>query len=68
MFMFSTRADCCEEHYSWRFDECMGVSTVPVDRWYPDWFPHHSSSEDTYKKDGNAPTYMILNPGERICS
>lgn len=66
-FMYSTRADCCEEHYPYIYDECMGISKVPVDKWYPDWSPG-MPSEDTCKKDGNAPTYMVLNPSKLIAA
>jgi hypothetical protein len=66
-FMYSTRADCCEEHYSDIYDNGMGVSKVQANEWYPDWSPG-MQSKDTCKKDGNAPTYVVLDPGKFVAA
>lgn len=55
-YMFSSKSDCCNEHYTWNLPECMGSSTSGR-KYYPDW-----SGDDTCKADGDAPKYMLLNP------
>eukprot|EP00804_Cyclotella_cryptica_P017072 CCRYP_003317-RA/>CCRYP_003317-RA protein AED:0.06 eAED:0.06 QI:0/1/0.5/1/1/1/2/198/460 len=57
-YLFSTKADCCKEHYSWNLVECMGTSSATSgNKYYPDWL-----GDDTCKNDGAAPTYMAQNP------
>lgn len=58
-FFFSNKADCCNEHYDWSYDDCMGSSSAANssggsgDKWYADW----TSGEYTCKNDGGAPDY-----------
>ena len=62
-FIFSDKKSCCEEHFSWGFDICMGDGTVAAvvygngsgDKFYADW----TSGTDTCKNDGLAPEYMV---------
>lgn len=57
-YLFSTKADCCEEHYSFNLEECMGTSAGNSGgKYYPDWL-----GDDTCKNNGAAPTYMVQNP------
>ena len=55
--MYSTKRECCDEHYSWN-PECMGGRVGNTGRkYYPDWAGDH-----VCKNDGEGPTYMALNP------
>lgn len=55
-FIFSTKKDCCEEHYASNYALCMGEQTGGSGKkWYPDW----TSVEKTCKQDGGAPEYML---------
>jgi hypothetical protein len=57
-YLFSTKADCCNEHYSWNLVECIGSSSASSgSKYYPDWL-----GDDTCKNDGAAPSYMAQNP------
>jgi hypothetical protein len=57
VYMYSTKRDCCNEHYSWNL-ECMGESMGTTgNKYYPDW-----TGDDICKNDGEGPTYMALNP------
>jgi hypothetical protein len=58
-YLFSTKADCCEEHYSFDLAGCMGGSSSGSSgtKYYPDWL-----GDDTCKNDGSAPDYMVQNP------
>ena len=58
-FMFSTKQDCCDEHYSFDVGSCMEDSTAGIsgDFYYPDW----TSGDEGCKNDGNAPDYMVSN-------
>lgn len=57
-YLFSTKADCCNEHYSWNIAECMGSSAGNSGgKYYPDWL-----GDDTCVNDGSAPDYMVNNP------
>ena len=58
MYMFSSQADCCAEHYSHNEGVCLGngvSSLASGDRWYPDW----TQGVEACKNDGNAPQYML---------
>lgn len=63
-YFFNTKADCCDEHYSWNKVACMGGSSSSASgagsgtSWYADW----TSGDETCKNDGNAPDYMVNNP------
>jgi len=60
VFMFSTKADCCEEHYSFAMGVCTGngvSSLASGNKWYADW----SSGDETCQNDGQAPQYMVDN-------
>jgi hypothetical protein len=58
-FIFSTKKDCCEEHYSWALSTCMGGANAKGSgkKWYADW----TSGDETCKNDGKAPDYMVDN-------
>jgi len=67
-FIFSDKASCCAEHYSWNEASCLGGiggtsishSTATASsgkKYYADW----TSGDDTCKNDGAAPEYMINN-------
>lgn len=57
VYLFTSKADCCNEHYSWN-QGCMGSSSgTSSQKFYADWL-----GDDTCKNDGKAPTYMVLNP------
>lgn len=58
-FLFSTKADCCAEHYSYNMATCLGSSTslASGNKWYADW----TSGDETCKNDGQAPSYMVEN-------
>jgi hypothetical protein len=58
-FIFSTKAECCAEHYS-TSTTCLGTTSASAgsaDKWYADW----SSGTETCVNDGNAPDYMVDN-------
>ena len=59
-FFFSSKSDCCNEHYDWSYGDCMGSSSAANgrggrsgDKWYADW----TSGDYTCKNDGGAPDY-----------
>lgn len=54
----NTKADCCNEHYSWDVAACMGGSASGASGglYYPDW----TSGDEECKNDGNAPEYMAI--------
>ena len=58
VYLFSTKRDCCEEHYSFSLEKCLGTSAGTSGRkYYPDWL-----GDNTCKNNGAAPTYMVQNP------
>jgi hypothetical protein len=57
-YLFSSRADCCSEHYEWNYDDCVGAAATTSGLYYPDW----TSGDNVCKNDGNAPDYMVKNP------
>jgi len=59
-YLFSTKQDCCDEHYSWDLTSCMGGSSATGASgsfYYPDW----TSGDEECKNDGKAPDYMVSN-------
>lgn len=37
-YLYSQLSDCCQEHYQWNYDECIGSSKKPYSAlFYPDW-------------------------------
>jgi hypothetical protein len=60
-FFFTTKANCCNEHYDWSYSDCMGSSSGATgtgsgrsgDKWYADW----TSGDYTCKNDRRAPDY-----------
>lgn len=57
-YLFSTKADCCNEFYYWDLETCLGGSAASSgNKYYADWV-----GDDTCKNDGRAPQYMVLNP------
>ena len=57
IYLYSTKRECCDEHYSWNL-ECMDGSVGNTGRkYYPDW-----TGDDICKNDGEGPTHMTLNP------
>lgn len=57
MFLFNSKSDCCNEHYSWDYEACMGGSAAAGSGvlYYPDW----TTGDNKCKNDGNAPDYMV---------
>jgi hypothetical protein len=54
-YLFNTKKDCCQKHYSWNYAECVGEEDADSgEKWYVDW----TSGDDTCKNDGKAPKYM----------
>lgn len=54
VWMHDTINDCCDKHFKYKFDECVGTtgaavpSTTPGStNWYPDW----EGSEDVCKNE-----------------
>ena len=67
-FIFSDKASCCAEHYSWNEASCLGgiggtsishgtATASSGSKYYADW----TSGDETCKNDGAAPEYMINN-------
>ena len=58
-YLFSTKVECCEEHYSHDVSKCMGGGAAGASGglYYPDW----TSGDEECKNDGNAPDYMVKN-------
>ena len=55
-FLFTSKTDCCQEHYSWDYDNCIGDDSAGSGKlYYPDW----TSGNEECKNDGEAPDYMI---------
>ncbi|KAL7447635.1 hypothetical protein ACHAXS_000031, partial [Conticribra weissflogii] len=58
-YIFLSREDCCERHFSWRYDLCMGKD--PNDShsqlFYPDW----EGTNRGCLNDGKEPLYMRSN-------
>jgi hypothetical protein len=65
IYLFSTKADCCTEYYSYNMADCLGGSgaTSSGSSYYADWL-----GDDTCKNDGGAPSYMIANPTQWLYS
>ena len=74
-FIFSDKASCCKEHFSWSLDTCMGgiggtniaygdgISTAVVGGGSGDkYYADWTSGDDTCKNDALAPEYMINVP------
>ena len=41
-YMFTHKTDCCEKHYSYNYDDCVGISTSAYSNlYYPDWEADH---------------------------
>lgn len=70
-FIYSDKASCCAEHYSWNEASCLGgiggtsishgtSAASSGSKYYADW-TSGSDDSDTCKNDGNAPEYMINN-------
>ena len=71
-FIFSDKASCCAEHYTWNEASCLGgiggtslthgTSTASSgSKYYADW-ESEKAEDQTCKNDGAAPEYMINNP------
>jgi hypothetical protein len=71
-FIFSDKKSCCEEHFSWGFNVCMGgiggtsiahgdgTSTIVYGDGSGDkYYADWTSGDDTCKNDGLAPEYMV---------
>ena len=72
-FIFSDKRSCCEEHFSWGFNVCMGgiggtnishgsgsSNAAGSDSGSGDkYYADWTSGDDTCKNDGNAPDYMV---------
>jgi hypothetical protein len=57
-FLSTSKKDCCEEHYSFALEKCVGGATATSgSKYYPDW----ESGDDECSNDGNAPDYMVAN-------
>jgi hypothetical protein len=57
-FLFTSKKDCCEEHYSFAIDKCIGGETATSGtKYYPDW--DNGAVAETCSNDGNAPDYMV---------
>jgi hypothetical protein len=58
VYLFNTKADCCNEYYEWGLDDCLGISSGGSgSKYYADWL-----GDDICKNDGGAPLYMVQNP------
>lgn len=58
-YMFSQLADCCQEHYGWNYDTCIGASSnVNNGQYYPDF----SNTDHVCRNDGAQPPYMNNSP------
>ncbi|EJK73487.1 hypothetical protein THAOC_04881 [Thalassiosira oceanica] len=50
-YMFTHKSDCCQQHYNWNYEECLGISTTANSNlYYPDWEQDHIC-----KKGGGQP-------------
>jgi len=47
-YLSPTLEDCCEKHFSWRKDDCMGSTMAGSNKWY---VVYGSQSEETCVKD-----------------
>lgn len=57
-YLFVELADCCKIHYSWDFDNCVGIDLIPSGLYYPDW----EGDNEGCKNDGGEPSYMVNDP------
>lgn len=53
-YLFTHKVDCCERHYSYNYEECVGTSASAYSNlYYPDWEKDHIC-----KTGGTQPLYM----------
>jgi hypothetical protein len=57
-FLFNTRQGCCQQFYSWDYNNCVGIVETKSSLYYPDW----TDSSHVCKNDRKQPTYMNTNP------
>jgi len=56
-FMYSQKQDCCQQHYSWDYNNCVGAKrTQNFGKYYPDF----DGTEHVCVNDGLQPMYMDL--------
>ena len=34
---YSTQTECCAVHFSWKYNDCVGVKQQPTYKWYAEW-------------------------------
>jgi len=57
-YLFTDLKDCCEKHYSWDINTCVGATGLEnANMYYPDWV-----TDKTCKKGGGQPQYMNNSP------
>lgn len=57
LYMSSQKQDCCQQHYSWKYNECVGAKrTENAGKYYPDF----DGADHVCVNDGLQPMYMDL--------
>lgn len=58
-YMFASKVECCEQHYNWKYVECVGTKTSANKGLY---YPDFDSSDHVCRNDGQQPMYMDQSP------
>jgi len=60
-YLYANKIDCCQQHYNWRYVECVGAknsASKNAGLYYPDF----DGSDHVCRRDGKQPTYMDNSP------
>jgi len=58
-YLFASKVDCCQQHYNWRYTECVGAKMGNNNGLY---YPDFDSQDHICRNDGDQPTYMDQSP------
>lgn len=58
-YLYASKVDCCQQHYNWRYNECVGAKrSVNAGLYYPDF----DNQAHICRNDGAQPLYMDQSP------
>jgi hypothetical protein len=71
-YLFETLQDCCEMHYGWNKNECMGQAATGSNKYYVDWSTFKCTKDCSAGTDcgGLAESWevgMLRNTKEECC-
>eukprot|EP00956_Cyclotella_meneghiniana_P034765 scaffold108040_cov122-Cyclotella_meneghiniana.AAC.5 len=65
LWLHSTLAECCNTHYFWKSNECIGTTvSASTGLYYPDW----SGDDEGCLNDGNEPAFMTQSSNSWVYS